>query len=283
MARKRRLAEIAIIALAVASRAAAVFVLQSHHVPRSTYEHGEIAANLLAGKGFSMHFLGADGPTSQQAPLYPALVALAYAAGGTESPRALLLLELSQAALGGMLAIGVLRFGRMISPAHSWLAEVAGLIVALHPTMVYAATHVQVATLGATLLVWTLVWAYRTGISRKTRDAIVTGAWLAALALADPILALVVPGVSCAIWLGQERARFRLSNSIRLTGIAAVVALAGIAPWLVRNSVVHGEFVPIKSTLGYAFWQGNCKQSEGTDKVVRHQWTAFWPAQLNRI
>ena len=33
--------------------------------------------------------------------------------------------------------------------------------------------------------------------------------------------------------------------------------------------MVHGEFVAIKSTFGYAFWQGNCSLSEGTDKVVR--------------
>ncbi len=47
-----------LVVLAIASRVAAVWVLQSHHVPRSTYEHGEIAANLLAGKGFTTHFLG---------------------------------------------------------------------------------------------------------------------------------------------------------------------------------------------------------------------------------
>ncbi len=29
------------------------------------------------------------------------------------------------------------------------------------------------------------------------------------------------------------------------------------------------KFVPIKSSFGYAFWQGNCALSEGTDKVVR--------------
>ena len=68
-----------LIVLAIAVRAAAVLVLQSHTVPHGTYEHGEIAANLLAGRGFSVRFLGAEGPTSQQAPLYPALVAGAYA------------------------------------------------------------------------------------------------------------------------------------------------------------------------------------------------------------
>ena len=55
-----------LVLLAIAVRAGAVLILQSHLVPRSTYEHGEIAANLLAGHGFSVRFLGALGPTSQQ-------------------------------------------------------------------------------------------------------------------------------------------------------------------------------------------------------------------------
>src|SRR5262245_20510357 len=92
-----------LVALAVALRAGAVLVLQSHTVAHSTFEHGEIAANLLAGRGFSVRFLGAEGPTSQQAPIYPALVAAAYALGGVGTPRALLLIELGQAVLGGWL------------------------------------------------------------------------------------------------------------------------------------------------------------------------------------
>jgi hypothetical protein len=70
----RRVA-IGVVLLAILARVAAIVVLESHRVPRSTFEHGEIAANLLAGRGFSIRFLGAEGPTSQQAPLYPCLVA----------------------------------------------------------------------------------------------------------------------------------------------------------------------------------------------------------------
>ena len=154
-----------LVLLAIAVRAAAVLVLQSHHVPRSTYEHGEIAANLLAGHGFSVRFLGARGPTSQQAPIYPALVALAYAVGGAETPAALLTLELAQAILGGLLVLGVLRLAREVAPHQRAVSIAAGLIAALHPTLVYAATHVQVSLLGATLLTWTLVCAFRTGAS----------------------------------------------------------------------------------------------------------------------
>ena len=269
MARRSRVVDCMVVCLAIAVRVAAVLVLQSHDVPRSTYEHGEIAANLLAGRGFSMHFLGADGPTSQQAPVYPAIVALAYGIGGVETPQALLLLELGQSVLGGLLVLGAIRLARLIAPGRDSLAWVAGLIVAIHPTLIYAATHVQVAGLGATLLTWTLVLAYQTGASGRVRDAILTGWLLALLALTDPILTLVSPGVVWAVWLGRSGSPQPWSRVFRLMTVSAIVATVGMAPWLVRNVRIHGEFVAIKSTFGYAFWQGNCALSEGTDKVVR--------------
>ncbi len=373
MARMSRTFDAILIALAIACRAAAVLVLQSHLVPRSTYEHGEIAANLLAGRGFSMRFLGADGPTSQQAPVYPAFVSLAYAIFGVDSPQALLALELGQAILGGLLVLGVLRLARAIVPELPWLAWTAALVVALHPTLIYAATHVQVASLGATLLVWTLALAYQAGSTRQLRDAVYTGLLIALLTVTDPILALASLGVAWAIvWKegkrpgagllirrsfasrafpryslrlfpplakgglggvvaappatgpslslcvalseapnpaplappsqGGERDRWlaasfdrpqqkrrpqarpagtahtnvpsaqataRACGPVPILAVIAVVALAGVSPWLVRNYLVHGEFVAVKSTFGYAFWQGNCALSAGTDKVVR--------------
>lgn len=265
MSSRGRLLESAIIALAIAARVAALFVLRNHEVPRSTYEHGEIAANLLAGRGFSIRFLGADGPTSQQAPVYPFVVAAAYAIGGVETPRSLLILELSQCLLGGLLAWGVMRLAGEIAPPRRGLTIAAGLITAIHPTLVYAATHVQVAGLGATLLVWTLLLGYRTERSRRTRDAVLTGVLLALLALTDPILSLAALGIAWAVFLGQRQ----VLPTFRLLAVTLAVALAGITPWVLRNARVHGEFVPIKSTFGYAFWQGNCALSEGTDKVRR--------------
>ena len=59
VARRRRLGlGLVLIVVAIVVRAAAVLVLQSHLVPHSTFEHGEIAANLLAGRGFAVRFLG---------------------------------------------------------------------------------------------------------------------------------------------------------------------------------------------------------------------------------
>jgi hypothetical protein len=272
MSRTDRRVALGVALLAVLIRAAAVLVLEGHRVPRSTYEHGEIAANLLAGRGFSIRFLGAEGPTSQQAPLYPLLVAACYAVGGVEAPGSLLLLELVQAALGGLMVLGAMWLARQAAPRCPPAAWAAGLVAAVHPTLVYAATHVQVASLAATLLVWTLAWGAIAAGSGRAGHAAVTGVLLTALALTDPILSLAGIGVVGAIAAGSRSSpspcRSRLPAPW-LIGIILGTATLGITPWLVRNALVHGEFVAIKSTFGYAFWQGNCALSEGTDKVVR--------------
>ena len=255
-----------LIVVAVLARAAAVVGLQSHTVPNSTYEHGAIAANLLAGRGFAVKFLGADGPTSQQAPVYPLVVAAAYAFGGVETPRALLILELGQAVLGGLLVAGVLMLAHEVAPGRVWVARSAGLIAALHPTLVYAATHVQVALLAATVLTLTLSYGYRTVRTGRIRDAVATGLFLSLLILTDPILGVSAIGIGMAVvGLPHERKRDRLI----LMAVIGLTAFAGLVPWTVRNLRIHGELVAVKSTFGYAFWQGNCALSMGTDKVVR--------------
>jgi len=315
-----------LIVLAVVFRIAAILVLRSHLVPHSTYEHGEIAENLLSGRGFAVRFLGADGPTSQQAPLYPFCVAAAYVVGGVGTPRALLIVSIGQALLSGLLVLGGMSLARRIAPSRPRAPILAGAIVAFYPTLIYATTHVQVAVLATTLFVWMLDWAYRTGETGRLRDSGVTGALLALLTLTDPILALGFTGVVGAIAIGKGRngvfgsalvrgvdrvvgtvpfstTRLRRRSEApgvenrdsprprsgfvfgvglptprkpttagRRSGLIAAVAIVaglGVAPWIARNYRVHGEFVAVKSSFGYAFWQGNCALSQGTDKVVR--------------
>jgi hypothetical protein len=253
-----------LIVLAIAVRAAAILVLQSHTVPHSTFEHGEIAANLLAGRGFAVRFLGTDGPTAQQAPVYPLLVAAASAFGGVGTSRAFLILELGQALLGGLLVASVLALAREVAPARPRAALIAGSIAAVHPSLVYAATHVQVAALAATLLTAALASAFRAGRTGRAPDALGAGLLLGLLALTDPILALVAPAMAWAVVLGQGMRR-----ALRPVVLTALSSALVVTPWILRNAHVHGEFVAIKSTFGYAFWQGNCALSEGTDKVVR--------------
>ena len=80
-------------------RAVLVLVLRSDLLPETTYEHGEIAQNILTGNGFRIHFLGSDGFTSQQAPVYPYLVAAFYLFGGMGTSKSLLGIQLFQCVL----------------------------------------------------------------------------------------------------------------------------------------------------------------------------------------
>lgn len=260
-----------IVALAVLARLGAIGVLDSHRVPRSTYEHGEIAANLVEGRGFSVAFLGSEGPTSQQAPLYPALLALAYAAAGVETAEALLLTQCVQAVVGGATAAAAWWLVRAAG-GSGLAAGVAGSVVALHPTLVYAATHIQVAPWAAALLPASLALGLRTARRPSLGNAALTGAALGAAMLFDPILALAAPGVALPLAARPRDGGWRgRAGRARLSALATLVlaASATLAPWTLRNRAVHGEWVFVKTTFGYAFWQGNNALSEGTDKVAR--------------
>ena len=193
----------ALIVLAIVVRAAAVLVLQSHKVPRSTYEHGEIAANLLAGRGFSVRFLGAEGPTSQQAPLYPFLVAGAYALGGVETPRALLILELGQSLLGGLLVASVIMLAREVAPGCSRCTAPRRLDRRGSSHADLRGDSRPGGPPGRHAVDSDSRLGLPNGPDTSARDAVVTGLALAVLALTDPILTLAAAGVIGTVGLGR--------------------------------------------------------------------------------
>jgi hypothetical protein len=96
--------------------------------------------------------------------------------------------------------------------------------------------------------------------------------------LLEPIYALALPASAWLMWRGAARGnrppapgRPRDWPAARAVpaALAALVAAAVLTPWLVRNYRVHGELVFVKSTFGYAFWQGNNPYSWGTDKIPK--------------
>jgi len=236
-------------ALALGLRVGVVLALRGDHAAPVTYEHGRIAENLLAGRGFATEFLGAEGLTSQQAPFYPFLLAAAYACFGVETPGAILAVQLLQCVAGTGLVLAVVWLGWVLVPDRRSCGWVAGLGAAVYPTHLYMVTHMQVALWAALILTTLLAVVMSTRWRATWQGSILAGCLAGALLLVEPILSLALPVCALAFWLGE--------------GVAAAI----ISPWLVRNHRVHGELVFIKSTFGYAFWQGNNPSSWGTDKI----------------
>ncbi len=293
---RKTIALVVLALLALSLRLGVVVALWSDHAAPVSYEHGRIAENLLSGQGFSIEFLGApSGPTSQQAPFYPFFLAGVYACLGVESTASILAVQLIQCLAGTALVLAVAWLAWSLvpeSPATGWLA---GIGAAVYPTHLYMVTHLQVAlwaALGLTLLL-AVVAAPR---FRSTwRGAILAGILAGLLLLIEPILALALPICALAFLLsdwsrakrhlrrlelqphpsppprcaGEGTLLGRLALSFARVAAMAAVAAIVVAPWVARNWHVHGRFVFVKSTFGYAFWQGNNPSSWGTDKIPK--------------
>ena len=258
--------------LALGLRVWVVLALRTAHAAPVTYEHGRIAENLLAGRGFSIKFLGTEGPTSQQAPFYPLLLAAAYWCLGVGTPEAILAVELLQCLVGTALVLAVVWLGWVLVPDRPGVGWVAGIGAALYPTHLYMVTHLQVAPWAALILTTVLAVAVSPRWRATWSGAALAGCLSGTLLLVEPILSLALPICALAFWLGERAKRWtdrfrpaQLGRTALMAGVAAVI----IAPWTVRNWLVHGEFVFVKSTFGYALWQGNNPVSWGTDKIPK--------------
>ena len=256
--------------LALALRVTTVWVLWADHREALTFEHGAIAENLLAGRGFAIPFLGGDGPTSQQTPFYPLLLAAVYACFGTGTHASLLAVEILQCLAGTGLVLAVVWLAWSLVPQRPAVGWLAGLAAAVYPTHLYMVTHLQVAVWAALVLTGLLAVVASPRWRGTTGGACLAGGLAGLLLLIEPILALALPVCAVVFWLdaGNWRQWFAL-RSLARAGLMPLVAALVIAPWMVRNYRVHGEFFFIKSTFGYAFWQGNNPISWGTDKVPK--------------
>lgn len=250
------------IAVALTVRVAAVLLTAAPADGPVVYEHGPIADSLLAGNGFSVWFLGTTGPTSQQAPWLPSLLALCSLPFGQATATSVLLLQLLQCIAGTALCVVAAMLAWRMFPQQRLIGWTVGWLAAIYPPHIYMVTHVQAAVwsaLGVTMLFALVADAERIRNPRTPWQLGAVGGWLL---LIDPILALVVP-------IAFARLLFACDFAPRRALIAAACTLGVIAPWLARNVAVHGEFVFIKDTFGYAFWQGNNPISLGTDKIPK--------------
>ncbi len=260
---------IALAVLAFLLRAALVAWLAFAGDMPYTYEHGVIAENLLAGKGFSIRFLGVEGPTSQQGPIYPTALAVLYAVFGTGSRAALVTMQLLQCVAGGVLVVALARFVWAIAPRRPAAGWLAALGATFFPTHIYLVTHIQVVAWVTTLLVLMLATVAATNVRRTWLRAACAGGLAALLILSEPIMALAVVVAAMLLFKVEyaNAAGEKLRKASTALAMMTATAMLVVAPWIVRNRAVHGEWVFVKSTFGYAFWQGNNPHSWGTDKL----------------
>lgn len=217
------------------------------------YETGSVAASIASGHGFSSPFGEPTGPTAWFTPVYPYLLAGVFKVFGIYTYRSLLViltLNCAFTAFASLAAylIGLEAFGVRVGIAAAWLWV-------FQPTAILFPLEWVWDTSLTALMMALIVWA-----TLRLRDTMYLKVWLAygalcALAiLTNPSVLSVLPFL--LLWLvfsGTGRVRKR----IRLAASAVLVMVVGITPWIVRNSLVFGTFVGLRSNFGLELYLGN--------------------------
>ena len=215
------------------------------------YEMARIARALVTGYGYSDPFSGHTGPTAWVPPLYPLLIAAVFKVFGIYSAASgwvMLALNsvFSAATTLAVYEIAARCYNRKVAIWSAW-------IWALYPAaMQYAVRWVWETPLSTFLLAAVLVLALRmrtvgeppdSAENQSTKRWLIFGLLWALIAMSNSTMLLFLP--VCGLWI-LFGARERKIAMLRVTA-AAIVFLACIAPWVVRNWIAFHTFVPMRS------------------------------------
>jgi hypothetical protein len=246
---------IGLAAAALMVRLGVVVVLETYTTPYHYSEHVAIARNILAGRGYSYDWygLGSAGDGSAWTPLYVGAVLAAH----TLSPVApWLALQVFQALVATVTVVLGYAVGRQLFGAPA--GALAGLWLAVYPPALGYVLDIQSLTL-ETALVVSAIWAMVRFLDRPSWTmAGLIGLLVGLVTLSRSHLLFWLP-----VLIGIEMIRRRWPVVSRL-GLALGVALMVVAPWMIRNYLVHGTFVFVSTNGGITMFLGNNSRTTGT-------------------
>jgi 4-amino-4-deoxy-L-arabinose transferase-like glycosyltransferase len=253
-ARNIRNALIGIVAAALLLRIALIVVFKTYAHPE-IWEFETIANHLLAGKGYSVRFLN-NNYKSFATPLFGFLCAGIYAVTN-HSFFAVLLIQ-SLFSIG--LALTVFKIATIVfNPRVGLLATV---LVAFHPGFLYYDVFNLLPLSIDSFLIAAITFLLLKNKERPTLKSMsLIGSLIGIAVLSRGITGVLLPLV--IIYFVFVRSAHRI---YRLKIIACVLCgtFLVLAPWLIRNYIVHKQFVLIASTSGENFWRGNNLYATGT-------------------
>lgn len=261
----KRSTVLSLVLVAFALRLAFLLILHTYQPGRvdDTRIAGEttnIATSIAWGHGFHSAFNGdPTGPTAWLAPAYPCFVGFVFRLLGAMTPSAIIFLLAAQSLFSALTVIPILGIAShsVGKPAGLW----AAWTWALFPWFgKWGVTWLWDTSLSALLLALLFWYALELAAASTRRGWISFGALWGAALLVNPSLATFLP-VSLA-WCAYELHR-RGEKWIRPAAFSIVACAIVVAPWLVRNRVVFGEWVFLRSNFGFEFALGNYHGSMG--------------------
>src|SRR5215208_5971252 len=212
-------------------------------------------------------------PTSFRAPLYPGFLALVYFVNGTDFSR-FFAARLAQAIfLGAPLAPLTYWTARHLFPLSSYLkdgsgvlsltkggrnnekaARMAAWIVACYPMLLVYPLGLGTENPFFVLLLTSFLFLLLAIKEPTTIYLLFSGLFLALTALTrSVILPFGIAAFCLLFWIHRRRAF-----------IAVIAFVVIIAPWIIRNSLLHHKLTGIETSMGYNLYLGYHPQGNGS-------------------
>ncbi len=249
---------VVILAAVVLRLGVVVFAGSTLTLQASGYD--EYAVNLLAGNGYTrfpdLH------PDSDLPPLYPFFLAGMYSVFG----RSAIPVALVQIGFDVITMLAIYAIGRRIGGAR--VGVLAAAFTGFYPYLVFQDLSVNDTAIFIMLLALGIWGAYRVADTKSWRWAIFVGAIFGVAALTKTLIALMLPLIALWWWrqIGFRRAF--------LSGLAtALVFVAVLTPWIVRNTQVQGTLTLISTNDGSNLYQGN---NPCVADYLLNGWDAQW-------
>jgi hypothetical protein len=229
-------------------------------------ENGNIARSVAAGKGFAHPFPRPAGPTAWMPPAFPAVLAglLRACDGNGDAVMAVLVFVQAAVLIGtGLLVLALARqTTRRVGAGLAVTLFVVGLLG--HFRWCFQMTQDWwLVLLALDLLIAGVCWWRPLGGMKAA----------AAWGLLGGLCALVNPaaGLTWGLLSLLVGVRGRAWSRLALAGLVAGLTLL---PWTVRNYLVFGRLIPVKSNLAYELYQSQCMQPDG---LVQRRTLALHP------
>lgn len=220
------------------------------------YEVGNIARSIVLGHGYSSPLDVDTGPSAWITPAFPYILAGLFKVFGIFSPAARLVGFALNCFFSALVVLPLFALTKSVSNRNIAATAAWGWIFL--PAANYFSTQGLWDASLCALMMTTLLWAtIEIQFSRQLRHWVGYGAlWALALMVNAATLSLLPFHFAWLAW----RLRRSGPSAMRSVAFALLFIGLGVSPWLVRNQIVFGKFIPLRSNFGLELYLGNNEQ-----------------------
>ncbi len=234
------------------------------------WEMGRIARSICNGQGFSSPFFDPSGPTAMLPPAYPYIVAACMKLfGGFTVATTMAILSLNSI-FASLTVLPIYFLAKRVLDERT--ARLAGWVWVFFPYSIYLASgRIYSDTLACLIATTLLLQTVRLEKSRSTGDWLLWGLLWGVAALVNPVLLGPLPFL--ALWLAARRSREGLSW-LAPGVLAALVLLAVVTPWTVRNYHAFHRLIPLRDGFWMEVHVGNSGDTSDVTPDSAHPTTS---------